>query len=98
MTDEGWEVVQRPSEGNPYADFERTCAKFHDEGETDLVQRISFDTEKRTAWTVITRTNDDGDTRELASFALYWDDATRTLLAQGSMAVQMVVRELGAGA
>jgi hypothetical protein len=49
-----------------YVDFERTLATFPDEGQTDIVERVSFEIEDRECWVTILRTNEDGNTRELS--------------------------------
>lgn len=88
-----WRVQQRPGNWCDYLDFEREVAEFSDVGRTAIVQRISFDLERREAYTTFSRTNDDGNTWEMGTLTLKWKDALATIRAQGTTDTEKAVMD-----
>lgn len=67
-----------------YYDFEKELQSFCDEGNTSIDVRLTFNTETRTAYYIVSLHNDDGKTRDWEdSHYITWDKALATLVRDG---------------
>lgn len=73
-----------------YVDFERELISFDDEGSTSIDIRLTFEEANRTAYMVIYRRNNDGETRELGNqITLTWEEGLRQLEGRPDLIVHL---------